>query len=49
LLKVEVGGAGLKRQLRVETRLALPTPGGHDLSPARDDKSLLVSSDTHVS
>ncbi|MCL4178590.1 MAG: hypothetical protein KJ072_12715 [Verrucomicrobia bacterium] len=48
LLKVELIGAGPKTQLRVEARFALPTPGGHDLSPARDGKSLLVSSDTHV-
>jgi hypothetical protein len=48
LLKVEIIGAGPKTQLRVEARFALPTPGGHDLSAARDGKSLLVSSDTHV-
>jgi hypothetical protein len=48
LLKVEVGGAGLKTQLRVEARFEVPTPGGHELSPARDGISLLVSSATHV-
>jgi hypothetical protein len=48
LLRVELIGAGLKTQLRIEARFALPTPGGHDLSPTRDGRSLLVSSDTHV-
>jgi hypothetical protein len=48
LLKVGILDVGTNTNLRVEARYALPTPGGHDLSPTRDDRSLLVSSDTHL-
>ncbi len=34
--------------LPVESRWELPTAGGHDLSPSRDGKHLLITTNTHV-
>lgn len=48
LLKLRLQGSGSDSSLSLEAQWRLPTTGGHDLSPARDSKSLLITTNTHV-
>ncbi len=45
---IQVTRQGRNTVLQVERRWDLPTPGGHDLSPARDHRSLYVTTNTNV-
>lgn len=48
LLKLELNGEAEKTTLAIDQRWPLPTPGGHDLSPSRDGRSLCITTNTHV-
>ncbi|MFN3189217.1 MAG: DUF6528 family protein [Aureliella sp.] len=48
LLCLEMKVENDKAQLEVQTRLALPKPGGHELSQTSDPDWMIVSTDNHV-
>ncbi|MEM7474720.1 MAG: DUF6528 family protein [Planctomycetota bacterium] len=48
LLLVDIGKDRKTTKLNVEKRIQLPTPGGHDLSPTREQAIMHVTTNKHV-
>jgi hypothetical protein len=48
LLLVDIGNEPTGPTLRVDQRIELPTPGGHDLSRSRETPILFVTTNKHV-